>query len=377
MPEAQPALPRGIPARREPHQSRACRARRYDKHLGQTNGERTQDPQKRRRVPRWLPQAAGYTLSVACLAWVLHGYDLREIQAEMKDLDWKWVTACVISDLATYVCHGWRWNLVLSPIRRLRLWRTVQAIYIGLFANEVLPLRTGELIRCYLLAHWNQMHLSMVLASAAVERLIDGLWLVAVFLITANFLTLPRYLVDIVRVTSVVLLLSLAVLAFTVMHKHHAHAVVRESRWAATLRHVVEGLHLMGNWRNMSRAAGASFVYLALQVVSVWALMKADRLDLSIWAAGAVLVVVRFGTVIPNAPGNLGLFQAACVLALMLFDVEKNVAKTFSFLMFFALTLPLLLGGAVAVALTGLNLTDIRQRARRGLEAVHLHAHEK
>ena len=80
-------------------------------------------------------------------------------------------------------------------------------------------------------------------------------------------------------------------------------------------------------------------------------------------------MVVRFGTVIPNAPGNIGLFQFVCTGALMLFDVEKDVAKTFSFLMFIALTLPLLMGGAVAVALTGLNLKDIRARAKRGLEA--------
>jgi hypothetical protein len=64
-----------------------------------------------------------------------------------------------------------------------------------------------------------------------------------------------------------------------------------------------------------------------------------------------VLSVVRFATVIPNAPGNVGLFQAATVLALTLFEVEKNDAKTFSFVMFFALTLPLLVGGAIAVAL--------------------------
>ena len=37
---------------------------------------------------------------------------------------------------------------------------------------------------------------------------------------------------------------------------------------------------------------------------------EAYRLDLSFWAGAAVIVVVRFGTVIPNAPGNLGLFQA-------------------------------------------------------------------
>ena len=60
---------------------------------------------------------------------------------------------------------------------RLKFWRIVQAIYIGLFANEVLPLRTGEVIRCYLLAHWNDLRLSLSFASAAVERLIDGFWL--------------------------------------------------------------------------------------------------------------------------------------------------------------------------------------------------------
>ena len=43
--------------------------------------------------------------------------------------------------------------------RSLPLWRTVQSIYIGLFANEVLPLRVGELIRCYLLAHWNSLRI--------------------------------------------------------------------------------------------------------------------------------------------------------------------------------------------------------------------------
>ena len=98
-----------------------------------------------------------------------------------------------MADLAVYVCHGWRWITLLGPVVRLRLWRTVQAIYIGLFANEVLPLRTGELIRCYLLAHWNSLRLSLSFASAAVERLIDGFWMLAAFLITASFVhRIPR-----------------------------------------------------------------------------------------------------------------------------------------------------------------------------------------
>lgn len=321
---------------------------------------------KTRRLPSWLPQALGYLLSAACLAWVLHGYDLREVLSAIRTLDWKWVTFSVLLDLAVYLVHGWRWNTLLSPVARLPFWRTVQAVYIGLFANEVLPLRTGELIRCYLLAHWNSLLLSLTFASAAIERLIDGFWMVGAFILTARYLKLPGYMTDFVQFLAVLLCLGAGLLAYVVMHRQHAHSVVRESRWANTLRHLVEGLHSMGNWHSFGRTVGISFLYLAVQIVSVWALMRAYGLDLSIWAAAAVVTVVRLGTVVPNAPGNVGLYQAATVLALTLLEVEKNDAKTFSFIMFFALTMPLLIGGAVAVALSGLNLKEIRHRARMG-----------
>ncbi|HEY1336153.1 MAG TPA: lysylphosphatidylglycerol synthase transmembrane domain-containing protein [Bryobacteraceae bacterium] len=328
-------------------------------------------PTQRRKFPRWLPQVLGYCLAIACLAWVLRGYPISDLISTIRSLDWKWVVLAVAADLSVYVVHGWRWNTLLNPIARLRLWRTVQAIYIGLFANEVLPLRTGEVIRGYLLAHWNDLRLSLVLASAAVERLVDGFWMMLAFLLTATFVRgIPKDLIILVQIMGGLLILGAILLLWIVRAKHEAHAVIRESRWAATLRHVIEGLHLMGNLRTLGLTTLISLLYLVLQILSVYALMKAYGLDLSLWVAGGVLTIVRFGTVVPTTPGNVGLFQVACVLALGLFDVEKNDAKTFSFIMFFALTLPLLIGGAIATALTGSNIGELRERARRGMAAV-------
>ena len=332
----------------------------------------------RRKMPPWLPQVAGYCLSAGCLAWVLRGYPIGELLPTIRALDWRWVTLAVVADLLGYVCHGWRWDTLLAPVARLNLWRTVQAIYIGLFANEVLPLRTGEVIRCYLLAHWNDLRISLALASAAVERLIDGLWMMAAFLITASFLRgIPWRLTLLVQALGALLLLGAAGLIWIAFHKQHLHAAASEGRWAATFRHVVEGLRLMGNPRTIGLTSLLSLLYLGLQVLSVYALMKAYGLDLSFWAAGGVLALVRLATVVPNAPGNVGLVQVACVLALGLFEVERNDAKTFSFLMYVAWTLPLLAGGAVALALAGVNLGDVRDRARRGLHAVHVPALKK
>jgi uncharacterized membrane protein YbhN (UPF0104 family) len=96
--------------------------------------------------------------------------------------------------------------------------------------------------------------------------------------------------------------------------------------------------------------------------------MKAYGLDLSFWVAGGVLTLVRLSTVVPNAPGNLGLINLACVMALGIFEVEKTDAKTFSIILFVSLTMPLLVGGAIATALTGVNIGELRDRARRSVE---------
>src|ERR1039458_4419214 len=79
---------------------------------------------------------------------------------------------------------------------------------------------------------------------------------------------------------------------------------------------------------------------------------------------------MRVATVIPNSPANIGLIQAACVIALHdVSGLERNDATTFSFVLFLALTLPLLAGGAIATALTGLNIGEIHHHARQRMHA--------
>src|ERR1700722_17719836 len=116
-------------------------------------------------------------LSVACLAWAVHGVSWTELWEEIRELDWRWVAVGAVADLLIYVIQGWRWSLLLLPVAPVSSWASVGAIYVGLFANEVLPLRAGELIRCFLMARWSKIPSSVTLASALIERIFDG-WLV-------------------------------------------------------------------------------------------------------------------------------------------------------------------------------------------------------
>jgi hypothetical protein len=316
-----------------------------------------------RGVPRWTYPALGYLVSVACLIWVYRGFDWRTELARLSTLDWRWLGVAAIADISVYISQGWRWRMLLKPVGDVSLVRSVQAIYVGLFTNEVLPLRGGELVRSYLQAHWSVIPFSVVLSSVVVERVFDGVWLVLFTLVSTSIVPLPRYLVEGTRVLTGLLAGLAFLLAVAVFQKGHAHAAVAKSRWAGKLWHVVNALHTMGRSPSFYLAFLASFAYLGLQLIPIHALILAYGLDLN-WSATLVtLVILRLGTLLPQAPGNVGSFQFFAVVALQLFGVEKSEATGFATLLFFVVTVPLWLAGFVATLASGIGFGDIRRRA--------------
>ena len=328
------------------------------------------------RVPAWVIPALGYAVSIASLAWILHGVDGSQIIEDLQSLRWKWVILAVLGDIGAYIWQAYRWNLLLSPVVRVPLWRSIQAIYVGLFANEVLPLRPGEVIRSYLQARWTEVPFSVAFSSVIIERIFDGLWLVTIFALTTAFITLPPFMVDMARFVAAVVIVMSILLGVVMFRKHHAHAACSATRWGTKLRVLVEDLHLMGNSKSFYAAAAASLPYLLLQVIPIYALMRAYELDLTIWPALVVLVIFRVGTTIPQAPGNVGASQALMVLSLSLFGIDKTTATGYSVMTWGVITLPLLIAGFLALAITGLRLGDLRHHARTHMAAAPVPATE-
>ncbi len=325
--------------------------------------ESARSPGARRRVPSWLLPALGYAVSIACLVWVYYGFDWREQLPKLLATDWRLIALAVLTDVCVYVIQGWRWSLVLRPIGRVSVLRSVQAVYIGLFANEVLPLRSGEVIRCYLQARWHRIPFSITISSAVIERFLDGAWLVLGFYMIARYIELPGYLEAGARVLTGILAVIAVFLVLAVMHKKHVKAAVRKRGWAEVLHHIVDGAHDMGRSPSFAVAVVVSLLYLALQVVPIWALARGYGLDLPAAAAAVVLVILRLGSIPPQAPSNVGAFQFFTVVGVELFGVARPEATGFATLLFAVVTVPLWLGGFIALLATRMRLTDIHQDA--------------
>ena len=323
---------------------------------------------RQRKPHRQILVAITYLISIACLWWVLHDINWTEFGENLRVIKWRWVAVAVVADVLVYVIQGWRWSLLLTPVERIPIGRSVRAIYVGLFANEVLPLRTGEIIRCYLQARWTSIPFSVTLSSALIERIFDGFWLGLALLVVVNLVSgIPQFIIDGATVLAIAVLVAAAAVGVAMFYKQHAHAAfASESKLHRHVRVLIEDLHVIGHSRYLYLAALATLPYLLLQIVPIYAMMWAfDFADTSWGVASVLMIVLRLGSAVPQAPGNVGAFQYLAVIVLArVFGYDQNFAKQFSVVLWAVVTLPLLIVGFIALAITGARIGELRREAK-------------
>jgi uncharacterized protein (TIRG00374 family) len=315
------------------------------------------------RLKIWLT----YLLAAAALVWVFYDVQWSALIDQVEQLSWGWVLAIVALDVLSFYVQGIRWQMLLQPLGRLSYLKTTQAIYVGLFSSEILPLRAGEIIRGVLVARWLKRRFRDVLPSMALERVFDGIWFSSAMIVTALLIDVPPQ----IRVgTNVLLVLSLfgiAVFVWVVRKTHFAETltealrvptVVEKIRFA--LYEVRLGLKQIGLGGRFWAAFGVSGTLHVVQGLMFIAVLQACSIDLPILSMIAVFLVVHLGIAIPNAPANVGTFQLFSVLGLTFFGIEKSAAAAFSVVAFAILTVPVLLIGVAATLYAGLSLTGFR-----------------
>lgn len=326
-----------------------------------------------RPLARFLKDAAGYLLAAAALVWVFKDAEWTKVAKGMAALDWRWVAAGVVFDVLSYASQGFRWSLLLRPLGRVGAVRATQAVYAGLFINEVLPMRIGEIARGYLMSRWLSRPFVAVIPSMAMERLFEGLWLAAGIGATAVFVPLPRGLVRAGDIFGLVVLGLTGIVLFLMLRKKRERPPDEAARPSGRglLRRLAEvlgglegGLRSIGLTRHSVAAFFVSFLLFVFQAFSFWFIMKAYGLRLSFWIGAAVFLIVHFGTALPNAPANVGTYQLFCVLGLTLFGVDKTTAAGFSIVVFVLLTVPLWALGFIALGQSGMTLASVKDKVR-------------
>jgi len=329
-------------------------------------------------VRRVLAGLIGIALAFGLLLWALRGVPIDEVLDHIRAAKPVPLIASILIATATFPIRLPRWRLLLrddrgGPLPAAPLWH---AIAIGFLANGILPFRAGELVRTYAATRLTGVRFTAALSSIAVERIFDGLTVVALLAFALLRSDLPPgitvggvSLIHVAQVTGLLTLGALVVATLVVAFPLAAEGVVRRvlppGRVTDALVRAIEGVRLgMASLRSPALVIGVAFWSLVLWMVNALALYVCfAAFNIPVGYNGALLLqgILVFGISVQVTPGFVGQFEAAVVAALALYGVPNGLASSYAIVYHGTTFVPIMLFGAWSLARTPVALRDLRQ----------------
>jgi uncharacterized protein (TIRG00374 family) len=121
----------------------------------------------------------GISISIGFILILFFQVNVDEIAAALGEADYVFVAPAIGLYFVAVYFRAVRWRYLLSPMRSFKIVRLYPVVIIGYMANNLLPIRLGELIRSYHLAQRERFSTGAAFATVIVERIYDGITLLA------------------------------------------------------------------------------------------------------------------------------------------------------------------------------------------------------
>lgn len=303
---------------------------------------------------------------------------LREIGLAFQQAHW-WTLPLIWALLFVfYWLKALRWRLLLTPLGDYHPMRDLfPPILVGFAFNNVLPARLGEFVRVYVFSREQSAPKSAVLASVALERIVDAGAILAYLIV--GLLFVPG-LDPSVRVTAwwlaglaagggfvVVLYLSLTRPFVRFVERclkliPFIPASLR-SKVAGILEVAAGGLAAIRDWRLLVSILLNSLVQWGINGLIIWISLLSFDIHISPLAAAILMGMVALGVAVPSTPGFFGVIQLVFVLVLKAFTDETVRVGAASIYFHMSQYIPVTLLGLYYFSRSGLKVADVRDEA--------------
>jgi len=118
---------------------------------------------------------AGGFVSLLAVGWILWRVDFDRLQEVVAQANVGYLLLVPIAVAAEQLVRGWKWRQLLYQLRPIGTLRLFGAIMAGYFANSLVPLGISPLVRSWVVARLESLSVATVLATAAIDRFVDGI----------------------------------------------------------------------------------------------------------------------------------------------------------------------------------------------------------
>ncbi len=317
----------------------------------------------------------GVAISAFFLYWVLKDIKFGILlQETLKANYWLILPGVGAYFIALWV-RAWRWHYLIRPVKAVSTGKMFPIVAMGYAGNNIFPARAGEILRAVLLKNTEDVPISASLATIIVERVFDGVVMLAFIFVnltelsqlTEDVVLFREYTIQDVALWGSVLFLGVLVafMAAAMMPKL-TQQIVRwlvdrlvparfRERILGIVDRFLEGLASLSSPVEALMVLLTSVVIWLLETVKYWFVMHAFGFTVSFFALMLMNGVVNLATTIPSAPGYLGTFDLPGIKVLSAYGVPTEQAASYTFVLHFALWFPVTALGLYYMWREGIN----------------------
>ena len=291
-----------------------------------------------------------------------------------------WIFPALAIYLFGYIIRGFRWVVLLSPVKKCTFQSLFPTLIIGFMANNVLPARAGEFIRAHLNGKKEGISRSASFATIILERLFDGLTMIILLWAALGVGHLPikeemmspgiQHAIDwspYVFGAAFLLLFALVLFKETAVKNINFFIRLAPSKLHDKLENLahtfIDGLHILKNARETLLVLVTSLAAWTCEFSSYYLIgvgMGISPTPLNFGSAALLMAIVNLGILIPNAPGGVGLFEfLGAGLLTLSFGIPKESSVGYMFLVHFLVLVPIILLGFYYSTREHLNLNRL------------------
>jgi glycosyltransferase 2 family protein len=318
----------------------------------------------------------GVLISIVFIWLALRGLRLEEFWGAVKQANYMWLLPGIGVYFVGVWVRAWRWHYLLSPIKKIPTETIFPITTIGYMGNNIYPARAGEVLRAVILRRKEGVPISASLATIIVERIFDGVVMLAFVFVNlpelAKLTNSSGFVGNIQQVAVIGTGVFLGALAAFLLAAMFPQTTTKVGFWfiyrllpkrmhdrvTSLATKFLDGLASLRSPVNVLMVFFTSIIIWLLETGKYWFVMHAFNFSVSFFVLMLMNGIVNLATTIPSAPGYIGTFDAPGIAVLTAYGVEQATAVGYTLVLHVALWLPITLLGAYYLTREGITWSD-------------------
>ncbi|MFA7248427.1 MAG: lysylphosphatidylglycerol synthase transmembrane domain-containing protein [Dehalococcoidia bacterium] len=318
----------------------------------------------------------GTAVSMAFLVLLLRRVDGAEVLQSLRGVHLPWLLLAGAAFACSLGVRVQRWRTILDRVLPIPASDAAELLVIGCAANNILPARTGEVVRAALLQRRHGGSMVTALGTIVVERVFDGLILALMLALTLAFLGSNAVLRGLALIAGAAFGAVALMLLLLALRPRLARGVIDAvlslpparigDRLRALAARFLDGLTLLGGPRTWGAVAATSAATWVLEAVTYWLVGIAFGLPLSPLVYLAVCGAANLTVAAPSTSGGIGPYEFFAREVVVSFGVGAAAGTAYAIALHAFVLLPVTLVGVLLLWRRDLGLGDLAQAGRTG-----------